>query len=114
MALLMLYTAPSDIVAMLGTFTIMGVVLYPLLRALARRIESKSQAPAALPAATDARLERMEQAIDAIAVEIERVAEAQRFTTRLLADQSGRAGALGLGAAAPQAGVRTPEGADVR
>ncbi|NUO63847.1 MAG: hypothetical protein HOQ11_05575 [Gemmatimonadaceae bacterium] len=88
MALLMLYTAPSDIVAMLGTFTIMGVVLYPLLRALARRIESKSQAPAALPAATDARLERMEQAIEAVAVEVERISEAQRFTTKLLAERT--------------------------
>ena len=32
------------------------------------------------------RLERMEQAIDAMAVEVERVAEGQRFTSRLLAD----------------------------
>ena len=89
MPLLMLYTAPSDLVAMLGTFTIMGVVLYPLMRALARRIESKSQAPATLPAATDARLERMEQAIEAVAVEVERISEAQRFTTKLLADRTG-------------------------
>jgi hypothetical protein len=33
----------------------------------------------------DARLRRLEEGMDAIAVEIERVAEAQRFTTRLLA-----------------------------
>jgi predicted transposase YdaD len=33
------------------------------------------------------RLERMEQAIDAMAVEIERIAEAQRFTTRLLSER---------------------------
>lgn len=33
------------------------------------------------------RLERMEQAIDAIAVEVERIAENQRFTTRLLAER---------------------------
>ncbi len=36
-----------------------------------------------------ARLERMEQAIDAIAVEVERVSEAQRFTTRLLSEKAG-------------------------
>jgi hypothetical protein len=35
---------------------------------------------------TTARLERMEQAMDAIAIEIERVSEGQRFVTRLLAD----------------------------
>lgn len=88
MPLLLLYTEMNDLIAMLGTFTIMGVVLYPLMRALARRIEAKSQAPGALPA-TDARLERMEQAIEAVAVEVERISEAQRFTTKLLADRTG-------------------------
>jgi hypothetical protein len=33
------------------------------------------------------RLERMELAIDAMATEVERVAEGQRFTSRLLADR---------------------------
>lgn len=33
------------------------------------------------------RLMRMEQAIDAMAVEVERVAEGQRFTSRLLAEK---------------------------
>ena len=36
----------------------------------------------------DERLRRMEQALDAIAVEVERVSEGQRFTTRLLADRA--------------------------
>lgn len=35
-------------------------------------------------AVTSARLERIEHAVDAIAIEIERISEAQRFTTRLL------------------------------
>lgn len=39
----------------------------------------------------DARLERMEVAIDAMAVEMERMAEAQRFTTKLLAGDRGDA-----------------------
>lgn len=34
------------------------------------------------------RLDRMEQAIDAIAVEVERIAEGQRFTTRLLSERA--------------------------
>ena len=33
------------------------------------------------------RLARMEQAIDAVAIEIERISEAQRFTTRLLSER---------------------------
>lgn len=33
------------------------------------------------------RLTRIEQAVDAVAVEVERISEAQRFTTKLLSDQ---------------------------
>jgi hypothetical protein len=40
------------------------------------------------------RLERIEQAIDAVAVEIERIAESQRFVTRLLSEPRGEAGTL--------------------
>jgi hypothetical protein len=35
-----------------------------------------------------ARLERMEQVMDAMAVEIERIGEGQRFVTKLLAERS--------------------------
>ncbi len=35
----------------------------------------------------DERLERMEQAIDSMASEVERVAEGQRFTSKLLAER---------------------------
>jgi hypothetical protein len=34
----------------------------------------------------DARLERIEQAMDAMATEVERIAEGQRFTTKLMAE----------------------------
>lgn len=34
----------------------------------------------------DARLARLEQAVDAIALEVERISESQRFTAKLLAD----------------------------
>lgn len=40
----------------------------------------------------DDRLSRMEQAIDAMAVEMERISEGQRFTTKLLAERSGASG----------------------
>ena len=35
------------------------------------------------------RLSRIEQAVDAIAIEVERISEAQRFTTKLLAEKNG-------------------------
>jgi hypothetical protein len=43
----------------------------------------------------DQRLARLEQAVDAIALEIERISEGQRFTTRLLSEQSRRASESG-------------------
>jgi hypothetical protein len=59
----------------------------PLARAFARRIEQAPSPTASLPHDVTARLERMEQAIDAIAVEMERVSEGQRFTTKLLTER---------------------------
>ena len=58
----------------------------PLARAYARRLESRPTT--AIPTEVTARLERMEQAIDSIAIEVERISEGQRFTTRLLTDRS--------------------------
>jgi hypothetical protein len=41
--------------------------------------------------ASDARLARLEIAVESIAVEVERISEGQRFTTRLLNEQAQRA-----------------------
>ena len=65
--------------------TIIGA---PIARAIARRIERGGGNMQSLPNDVGARLERMEQAIDAIAVEVERIAEGQRFTSKLLAERA--------------------------
>ncbi len=80
----------------LGAFAMVTVVSIgvPLARALGRRVEQGSRR-IELPPETNARFERMEQAIDAIAVEVERISEAQRFTTKLLAERG--VPALGTG-----------------
>ncbi|MDQ6871992.1 MAG: hypothetical protein M3037_08250 [Gemmatimonadota bacterium] len=39
------------------------------------------------PPLVDARLARLEQAVDSIALEVERISESQRFTAKLLSDQ---------------------------
>ena len=44
--------------------------------------------------AVDERLYRIEQAVDAMAIEIERMAESQRFTTKILAERLPSAEAL--------------------
>ena len=64
------------------------IIGLPIARAVASRIERKPmESGPALPSDIALRLERMEQSIDAIAVEIERVSEGQRFTTKLLAER---------------------------
>ena len=83
----MMYADPGEVIGILGSLTIIGAVLFPIARALGRRIEGKPQA-AQLPAGTDARLDRIEHAVEANAVEDERISEGQRFTTKLLAERS--------------------------
>ena len=52
-----------------------------------RRIDSGDSDPAFQR--LEARLERLEQGVEAIAIEVERVAEGQRFATKLLSERSG-------------------------
>ena len=72
-------------------FTMIPVTVIgaPIAIALARRIErgGRDRSPA-LPNDVEGRLDRMEQAIDAIAVQVERIAEGQRFTTKLLSERA--------------------------
>ena len=64
------------------------------------RRSSRPHVPA-VPAATQQRLERMEQAVDTIAIEMERVSESQRFLTRILTE--GPAKPIAIDGGAPQA-----------
>jgi hypothetical protein len=63
-------------------------VLFPITASISRALWKRSSAPraaAALPDTTE-RLDRIEQAIEAVAIEVERISEGQRFVTRLLAE----------------------------
>jgi hypothetical protein len=65
------------------------VSISTIVMAVARIVSSRRRkdVPQSAVAQIEVRLERMEQAIDAMATEVERVAEGQRFTSRLLADR---------------------------
>jgi len=65
------------------------VIFTPLARAYARRMEREGAAGNHMAPDVTARLERMEHAIDSIAIEVERISEGQRFTTKLLAERTG-------------------------
>ena len=52
---------------------------------LAARAQRQNMPTAQLP---DARLEQLQQSVDAIALEVERISESQRFAVKLKADRS--------------------------
>lgn len=104
-------TAAPPVFAGLGskeimTLSVLSIVLiwFPLAFGVGRAIWNRSNRPGPpAPAFTETalRLERLEASVDAIAIEIERVSEGQRFVTKLLSE-SQPAPVLG-------AGQRTPE-----
>jgi hypothetical protein len=85
---------PDNAAAMGGAF--IALVLFPLTFVLARNLWKRGSRAAAAPiqqlsGEATQRLERLEQGMEAIAIEIERVAEGQRFVTKILSEgQSAR------------------------
>jgi hypothetical protein len=80
---------PEAIQISTAFFILVGVVALgiPLIRALTKRWERGALMPPPSSPEVTARLERIEQAIDAVAIEIERLAESQRFVAKLMAEQ---------------------------
>lgn len=64
------------------------VIGLPLMRAIARRIERGTPVAAPLPPEVRDQLQQISQSVDAIAIEVERISEGQRFTTKMLADRN--------------------------
>lgn len=69
-----------------------GVSVCMIAAALSARARAKVKSGSADTSGMAPRLERIEQSLESVAVEVERVSEAQRFTARLLAER--RDGAL--------------------
>ena len=63
----------------------MVAIIVPFAKVWQRKVELKSSASVSSPD-IEARLSRIEQAIEAVAVEVERISEGQRFTTKLLSE----------------------------
>jgi len=74
-------------VAMFAFLSVAALAMSPIFRAIGRRMEQRHMPVDSSRAELTERLERMEQAVDAIAVQVERIAEGQRFTTKLLNDR---------------------------
>jgi hypothetical protein len=77
-------------------------IFFPIAAGISKSLFRRSNKPAIPPQAlteTAQRLERLESSVDAIAIEVERISEGQRFVTKLLAE----------GQAAPALGSGAPE-----
>lgn len=100
-----------------GGIAIMLALILPLSISYAIRMLRKNPAPRGGVRTDDfnPRFDRLEQAVDAIAIEVERVSEGQRFVTKILAERAPQAAAdplaLGAGPAEP---VRVGERQGVR
>jgi hypothetical protein len=73
--------------ALISGTILVAFTVFMVTRMLGRRQSAKAD-PEALGHVA-ARLDRIEQAVDAIAIEVERISEGQRFTSKLLADRQG-------------------------
>lgn len=89
------FTGGNDIPDNVAAVALVGLVLFPLTIVFARNMWKRGNrafaAPQQLAGDAGKRFERLEQGMDAIAIEIERVSEGQRFVTKLLSEaQPGR------------------------
>jgi hypothetical protein len=80
-------------------------VLFPIAFAYSRRLWKKGATVIApVPREVTDRLEQMGQAVESIAIEVERIGEGQRFLTKVMSEQNRQ---LGAGAAQP---IQVPQG----
>ena len=72
-----------------GFFTMCAVIVvgWPLARAFGRRVEKRGTVAPLHPAAAE-QLQRIEQGMEAMAIEIERISESQRFLAKLQSGSS--------------------------
>lgn len=85
-------------------FITMAVIIvgYPIMRAIGKRIEGAAPVRQTVPADVRDQLQHIVQSVDAIAIEVERISEGQRFATKMLADRADNLAQTQL------SGTRTP------
>jgi hypothetical protein len=89
---------PFDIVELVKSVLITIAVIalgIPIIRAFTRRLIDRPPVVAPIPADVENRLERIEQAVEAVAIEVERISESQRYLTKLMAEPRALPGSRG-------------------
>lgn len=82
---------PPEVVPMLGiifgSITVM-VLGYPIIRLLTGFVDRRNRAVESGARNVEPQLRQLQDSIDAMAIEIERISEGQRFTSRLLSERA--------------------------
>jgi len=78
---------PGKVIVALGFFTSVTIIVRMIASAAVAHARRGDEAGRGIVVHED-RMARLEQAVDAIALEVERISEGQRFTTKLLADRA--------------------------
>jgi hypothetical protein len=79
---------PQAVEISIAFFVMVAVIIVglPLARAFARRMDRRGTT-SQIPSEVSSQLAQLNQSVDAIALEVERISEGQRYTTRLLSEQ---------------------------
>ncbi|HUQ45085.1 MAG TPA: hypothetical protein VM033_00455 [Gemmatimonadaceae bacterium] len=84
---------PQAVDISIAFFIMLAVIIigWPLARAWGRRLERRADLPAVPTAAMASQLQRIEQAVEAMSIEVERISESQRFMAKLQSGSAERA-----------------------
>jgi hypothetical protein len=75
-----------DVITLFVVGLVICIVGLPIARAIGRWIDRRGL-PNTVSGDVSAQISRIEQAVDTMAVEVERISEAQRFQAKLLSDR---------------------------
>lgn len=75
-------------ISIVFTLFVLAPMAFAAARLMWRRARVRPPAPVQLAGEASQRLERLEQSVDSVAIEVERISEGQRFVTRLLSEAS--------------------------
>ncbi len=81
---------PEEVIPIVGiVFTMIAamVIGYPIARAIGRVIERRGQAGVVKAADVAPQLRQLQDSVDAMSIELERIGEAQRFTAKLMSER---------------------------
>ena len=95
---LLVERAAGDLVPIVAIFSVFvfGPIAIAMARLIWKRATNAPRVAATTDHATQQKLDQLQQAVDTIAIEVERISEGQRFVTRIMSDRG-----LGAGAAEP-------------